>query len=144
MSWKEKAVGYGGIIISAALIVMSLLILRDRDVDPADVRFKKPKSNPGYHAVVGVASLITAQWLFYCFATFLQYGKEQGGRSFEKLFNSGVQVQLTVGTILTTALAILVWIQSQADGMAMIGDLMIITFLLQSGAMVSNWQVATT
>ena len=164
----SRVLGWIGVFTSLAVMLMSLIVLHDRDVYARDYLIYvlddatvDPEQNTIMDdeeaAVLGLAITFTIQLVVYLVQIILQYVDtvkdevKNGGRDSTKnkirkgvaaFWAGDVMVNATVGFIITLIIDILLWRSYRSDGMVVSDDLSIICFVMQTGAMVVSWQMA--
>lgn len=168
----KTTIGIIGVLVSVAVMVLSLMVNHGQDKihseipmcnstvpestyypDEDDQNFRN--EDCGRKLAIVMFAFFTIQAIVYFIQMITIYNtsssknSEPGGTSSSKkliraIWNSGVQVQSTVGTIISITVAAVMGGQIFGSEMLiMVDDLALIAFLLQSGAMIVSWQVAT-
>ena len=165
----KTAMGIVGVLVSAAVMVLSLMVNHGQDKihseipmcnstvgestyypDEDDQNFRN--ADCGKKLAIMLFSFFTVQAIVYLLQMVAIYktsdppkpGSTSSKRLIRDIWNQGVQVQSTVGTIISITVAAVMGGQIFGSEMLiMVDDLALIAFLLQSGAMIVSWQVAT-
>ena len=167
----SRVLGWVGVFTSLTVMLMSLIVLHDRDVYARDYLIYvlddatvDPDQNTIMDdeeaAVFGLAITFTIQLVIYLVQIILQYvddpvkdeaqEERRSRESTNKKISKGVaafwagdvMVNATVGFIITLIINILLWRSYNSEGMVVSDDLSIICFVMQTGAMVVSWQMA--
>ena len=166
----KTAMGIVGVLVSAAVMVLSLMVNHGQDKihseipmcnstvgestyypDEDDQNFRN--ADCGKKLAIMLFSFFTVQAIVYFLQMVAIYKTSEpkdpnniskSKRLIRDIWNKGVQVQSTVGTIISITVAAVMGGQIFGSEMLiMVDDLALIAFLLQSGAMIVSWQVAT-